>query len=95
VIGETTVIGRNVRLYQAVTLGAKHFPADATGALKKGLPRHPILEDEVVIYAGATVLGRITIGRGSTIGGNVWLTHSVPPGSHVTQATTHEQKPAA
>ena len=94
VIGETTVIGKNVRLYQAVTLGAKHFPADASGSLKKGLPRHPILEDDVVIYAGATVLGRITIGRGSTIGGNVWLTHSVPPDSHVTQATTHERSPA-
>jgi len=93
VIGETTVIGRNVRLYQTVTLGAKHFPADAAGSLKKGLPRHPIVEDDVVIYAGATVLGRITIGRGSTIGGNVWLTHSVPPGSHITQATSREQPP--
>lgn len=86
VIGETCVIGRNVRLYQAVTLGAKRFPADTNGHLIKGLPRHPIVEDDVVIYAGATVLGRITIGRGSTIGGNVWLTHSVPPGSNVTQA---------
>jgi serine O-acetyltransferase len=86
VIGETTVIGRNVRLYQGVTLGAKRFEADETGALVKGQPRHPILEDDVVIYAGATVLGRITIGRGSSIGGNVWLTHSVPPKSNVTQA---------
>ena len=86
VIGETAVIGRHVRLYQAVTLGAKRFEVDENGTLIKGLPRHPILEDDVVIYAGATVLGRITIGRGSAIGGNVWLTHSVPPGSNVTQA---------
>jgi serine O-acetyltransferase len=86
VIGETAVIGQRVRLYQAVTLGAKRFSADADGQLHKGLARHPIVEDDVVIYAGATVLGRITIGRGATIGGNVWLTHSVPPGAHITQA---------
>lgn len=86
VIGETTVIGQGVRLYQAVTLGAKRFPTDEDGHLLKGHARHPIVQDDVVIYAGATVLGRITIGRGSTIGGNVWLTHSVPPGSNVTQA---------
>jgi len=86
VIGETAVIGRRVRLYQAVTLGAKHFEKDETGALIKGQPRHPIVEDDVVIYAGATVLGRITVGQGSSIGGNVWLTHSVPPKSNVTQA---------
>ncbi|WP_394042657.1 serine O-acetyltransferase EpsC [Xanthobacter aminoxidans] len=86
VIGETTIIGERVRLYQAVTLGARNFPTDASGAIIKGAPRHPIIEDDVVIYSGATVLGRITIGRGSTIGGNVWLTHSVPPGSHLTQA---------
>lgn len=85
VIGETSVIGRRVRLYQAVTLGAKRFEADDQGDLVKGSARHPILEDDVVIYAGATVLGRITIGKGSVIGGNVWLTHSVPPGSHVAQ----------
>ena len=76
VIGETAVIGRHVRLYQAVTLGAKRFEVDENGALVKSHARHPIIEDEVVIYAGATVLGRITIGRGSSIGGNVWLTHS-------------------
>lgn len=69
-----------------MTLGARRFPKDAHGALRKGGERHPIVEDEVVIYAGATVLGRVTIGRGSTIGGNVWLTHSVPPHSNVTQA---------
>ena len=86
VIGETAVIGAHVRLYQAVTLGAKRFPMDADGHLQKGLPRHPVVEDEVVIYAGATILGRITIGRGAVIGGNVWLTEDVPPGASVTQA---------
>jgi len=89
VIGETAVIGKRVRLYQAVTLGAKRFSVDETGGLEKGQPRHPIIEDDVVIYAGATVLGRITIGRGSSIGGNVWLTHSVPPNSNITQAKAH------
>lgn len=91
VIGETAIIGRHVRLYQAVTLGAKRFPVDANGNLVKGNARHPIVEDDVVIYAGATILGRITIGRGSTIGGNVWLTHSVPPGSNITQAHTRSE----
>ncbi|GAB3382220.1 serine O-acetyltransferase EpsC [Massilia agri] len=86
VIGETAILGERVRLYQAVTLGAKRFPVDASGALIKGTPRHPIVEDDVVIYAGATILGRITVGAGSTIGGNVWLTQSVPPGSNVSQA---------
>ncbi|PSJ17590.1 serine O-acetyltransferase EpsC [Nitrosomonas supralitoralis] len=86
VIGETAIIGKNVRLYQAVTLGAKRFPVDENGTLVKGNLRHPIVEDDVVIYAGATILGRITIGRGSTIGGNVWLTRSVPPGSNISQA---------
>ncbi len=92
VIGETAIIGRKVRLYQAVTLGAKRFPVDERGALVKGNPRHPIVEDNVVIYAGATILGRITIGRDSTIGGNVWLTHSIPPGSHITQARMRHEK---
>jgi len=78
VIGETAIIGARVRLYQHVTLGAKSFPASENGELKKGLPRHPVIEDDVVIYAGATILGRVTVGRGSTIGGNVWLTQSVP-----------------
>lgn len=86
VIGQTAIIGANVRLYQHVTLGAKRFTADETGALVKGEPRHPIIEDDVVIYAGATILGRITVGRGSAIGGNVWLTQSVPPGSFISQA---------
>ena len=88
VIGETAVIGRNVRIYQAVTLGAKRFEVGRDGELRKSYPRHPIVEDDVVIYAGATILGRITIGRGSSIGGNVWLTESVPPGSRITQAKT-------
>ena len=91
VIGETAVIGRHVRLYQAVTLGAKRFEVDEYGALIKSYARHPIVEDDVVIYAGATVLGRITIGRGSAIGGNVWLTHSVPPGSNITQAKVRSE----
>ena len=86
VIGETAIIGKHVRLYQAVTLGAKRFPVDEHGALVKGNLRHPIVEDDVVIYAGATILGRITIGRGSTIGGNIWLTRSVPAGSTISQA---------
>ena len=86
VIGETAIIGERVRLYQAVTLGAKSFPVRDDGALVKGIARHPIVEDDVVIYAGATILGRITIGRGSTIGGNVWITRNIPPGSHVAQA---------
>jgi len=87
VIGETAVIGQHVRLYQAVTLGAKRFPADSDGLLKKGLPRHPVVEDDVVIYAGATILGRVTLGRGATIGGNVWITEDVAPGASVTQAS--------
>lgn len=91
VIGETAVIGRHVRLYQAVTLGAKRFPTDEQGHLIKGSARHPILEDNVVIYAGATILGRITIGAGSVIGGNVWLTRSVPANSQITQAKTQEK----
>lgn len=91
VIGETAIIGERVRIYQAVTLGAKRFNTDESGQLLKGQPRHPIVEDDVVIYAGATILGRVTIGKGSTIGGNVWLTRSVPPGSHVSQATLQQQ----
>ncbi|AYF03987.1 serine acetyltransferase (plasmid) [Paracoccus yeei] len=86
VIGETAVIGRNVRLYQQVTLGAKRFEEAGDGSLVKGQPRHPVIGDDVVIYAGATILGRITIGRGAVIGGGVWLTQSVAPGTVVTQA---------
>lgn len=86
VIGETAVIGDRVRLYQGVTLGARSFEVDDAGNLVKGQPRHPIVEDDVTIYASATVLGRVRIGRGSVIGGNVWLTHGVPAGSRVYQA---------
>jgi serine O-acetyltransferase len=91
VIGETAVIGERVRIYQAVTLGAKRFPTDASGALQKGLPRHPVVEDDVVVYAGATILGRIVIGKGSVIGGNVWLTRDVPPNSNITQANAQPE----
>jgi serine O-acetyltransferase len=86
VIGETAVIGERVRLYQGVTLGAKSFPLDERGRPIKGIARHPVLEDDVIVYSGATLLGRITIGKGSIIGGNVWLTRSVPAGSRITQA---------
>jgi serine O-acetyltransferase len=85
VIGETTIIGDRVRLYQGVTLGAKSFPLDEQGNPMKGIDRHPIIEDDVIIYAGATILGRITIGKRSVIGGNVWLTESVPPDSSISQ----------
>jgi serine O-acetyltransferase len=85
VIGETAVIGNRVRIYQGVTLGAKSFPLDEKGSPIKGVDRHPIIEDDVVIYAGATILGRITVGARSVIGGNVWLTQSVPPGSSISQ----------
>jgi serine O-acetyltransferase len=85
VIGETSVIGEGCRLYQGVTLGALSFAKGDDGVLVKGQPRHPILEDNVTVYAGATVLGRVTIGRGSIIGGNVWLTDDVPPDSRVVQ----------
>ena len=84
VIGQTAIIGNGVRLYQAVTLGARSFSTDEDGRLVNE-PRHPIIEDGVTIYAGATILGRITIGKGSVIGGNVWLTRSVPPMSRVRQ----------
>lgn len=86
VLGETCVIGKNVTLYQGVTLGAKSFPTDENGNPIKGMPRHPILESGVVIYAGATILGRITIGSDSIIGGNVWVTNSLAPNSRVAQS---------
>lgn len=91
VIGETAIVGERVRIYQAVTLGARHFPTDGNGKVIKGNARHPIVEDDVIIYAGATILGRIVVGRGSTIGGNVWLTQDVPPNSFVTQATVRSK----
>jgi serine O-acetyltransferase len=85
VIGETAILGDRVRIYQGVTLGAKSFPLDEKGIPVKGIDRHPIIEDDVVIYAGATILGRITVGARSVIGGNVWLTQSVPPDSSISQ----------
>lgn len=78
VIGATCIIGNNVTIYQGVTLGAKNFPQEEDGSLVKGIERHPILGDNVIVYANATILGRITIGKGSVIGGNIWLTHDVP-----------------
>ncbi|HYX40577.1 MAG TPA: serine O-acetyltransferase [Pyrinomonadaceae bacterium] len=90
VIGGTAVIGHNVKLYQGVTLGAFSFDKDSTGELVRNTKRHPTIEDDVVIYAGATILGGDTvIGRGSIIGGNVWLTHSIPPGTHVRQESSN------
>ncbi|HNW51371.1 MAG TPA: serine acetyltransferase [Prolixibacteraceae bacterium] len=85
VIGATCIIGNNVKLYQGVTLGAKSFALDKDGNPIKGVPRHPIIEDNVIIYAQATILGRVTIGRGSVIGGNVWVTNDVPPNSKIVQ----------
>ncbi|MBD5553327.1 MAG: serine acetyltransferase [Desulfovibrio sp.] len=84
VIGETCVIGSGCRLYQGVTLGALSFPKNPDGSLTKGIARHPVLEDNVTVYAGATILGRITIGRGAVIGGNAWITRDVPQGARVT-----------
>lgn len=79
VVGATCIIGNNVKLYQGVTLGAKSFPLDENGNPIKGIPRHPIIEDNVVIYANATILGRITIGKNSVVGANVWVTQSLAP----------------
>ena len=85
VIGATCIIGNNVKLYQGVTLGAKSFPLDENGNPIKGIARHPILEDDVIVYSNATILGRITIGKGATIGGNICVTDSVPAGSRIVQ----------
>ena len=85
VIGETAIIGNHVSLYQGVTLGAKSFKYDAEGNMLN-VPRHPIIEDNVTIYSNASVLGRITIGHHSVIGGNIWLTHDVPPYSRILQS---------
>ncbi len=86
VIGETCIIGNGVKLYQGVTLGAKSFEVDEFGNPVKNIDRHPIIEDDVVIYANATILGRITVGKGSVIGGNVWVTSDVSPNSKVIQS---------
>ena len=85
VIGETCIIGNNVKLYQGVTLGAKSFPLDEHGNPIKGIARHPILEDDVIVYSNATILGRITIGRAATVGGNIWVTEDVPAGERIVQ----------
>ena len=85
VIGETAVIGNNVKIYQGVTLGAKSFPLDDNGNPIKGIPRHPILEDNVIVYAKSTILGRITIGHDAVIGGNIWVTEDVAPGTKLLQ----------
>ena len=90
VIGETCIIGNNVRIYQGVTLGAKSFPLDDKGKPIKGIPRHPFVEDDVVIYSGATILGRVTIGKGAEIGGNVWVTKDVPPAAKIVQSKAEE-----
>ncbi|HSV31329.1 MAG TPA: serine O-acetyltransferase EpsC [Atribacteraceae bacterium] len=90
VIGETSVIGNNVKIYQGVTLGALSFPRDESGQIIRGIKRHPTIEDNVTIYAGATILGGDTvIGKGSVIGGNVWLTGSIPPRSKVVIEDPH------
>ncbi len=86
VIGATCIIGNHVKLYQGVTLGAKSFPVDDDGNPIKGIPRHPILEDNVIVYSNATILGRITIARGTVIGGNLWVTESTEPGEQLVQA---------
>ncbi|MCL1933179.1 MAG: serine acetyltransferase [Candidatus Azobacteroides sp.] len=91
VIGQTAVIGNHVCLYQGVTLGAKKFVLDEAGN-PMDLPRHPILEDNVTVYSNASILGRITIGKGTIIGGNVWLTYSVPPNSRIIQTKAVEDK---
>ncbi|WP_318347984.1 serine O-acetyltransferase EpsC [Aquipluma nitroreducens] len=90
VIGSTCIIGSNVKLYQGVTLGAKSFPLDKDGNPIKGIPRHPIVEDNVIIYAQATILGRIRIGANSVIGGNVWVTSSLPPNTKLVQSKAKE-----
>ena len=92
VIGATCIIGNYVKLYQGVTLGARSFPLDDDGNPIKGIPRHPILEDNVIVYSNATVLGRITIGKGTVIGGNVWVTNDTEPGSVIVQATQKKSK---
>ncbi len=92
VVGETSVIGKGVRIYQGVTLGAKSFPLDDDGNPIKSIPRHPIVEDGVIIYSGATILGRVTIGANSVIGGNVWLTRSVPPNSRLVQTPARTEE---
>lgn len=92
VIGATCIIGNYVKLYQGVTLGAKSFPLDENGNPIKGIPRHPILEDNVIVYSNATVLGRITLAEGTVIGGNIWVTESTQPGEHIVQNIHRQEK---
>lgn len=92
VVGATCIIGNHVKLYQGVTLGAKSFPLDAEGNPIKRIPRHPILEDNVIVYSNATILGRITIGKGATIGGNIWVTEDVAPGARLVQRKNTNQR---
>ena len=92
VIGETAVLGEQVRIYQGVTLGAVSFPKDACGALIKGQKRHPTIGNNVIIYSGASVLGDIIIGDNSVIGGNVWLTERLPAGTKITAAMPENRK---
>ncbi len=89
VIGETSIIGSHVTLYQGVTLGARNFTYDKDGK-PLNLPRHPILEDGVTVYSNSSILGRVTIGKDSVIGGNVWLTRSVPEKSRILQGKTQD-----
>ena len=91
VIGSTCIIGDHVKIYQGVTLGAKSFEVDVNGNPVKGVPRHPIVEDNVVIYSGATILGRITIGKNSVIGGNVWIDREIPSNSKIVQGKSKGQ----
>jgi serine O-acetyltransferase len=86
VIGATAILGNNVKIYQGVTLGAKSFDLDASGNPIKGVPRHPIIGNNVIIYSNATILGRITIGDNAVIGGNIWVTNDVAPGERLIQA---------
>ena len=86
VIGATAIIGKNVKIYQGVTLGAKSFDCDPDGNPLKGIDRHPIIGDDVVIYSNASILGRITIGNGAVIGGNIWVTEDIAPGEKLIQA---------
>ena len=92
VIGATCIIGNNVKLYQGVTLGAKSFPLDEQGNPIKGIARHPILEDDVIVYSNATILGRVTIGKGATIGGNIWITEDVAQGARIIQEKHGREK---
>ena len=91
VIGATSIIGNNVKLYQGVTLGAKSFPLDENGNPIKGILRHPVLEDDVIVYSNATILGRVIIGKGATVGGNIWVTEDVAAGARIIQRKTNNE----